>query len=72
MAKQDNETTYKLNQELQALPFPEKPIAKEFIERLPKMSAIELMFAMNERSERYPSFTDKMYLILMKNRRKQE
>lgn len=47
IAKQDDETTYGLVQELQAFLFPEKPFAKEFIERLPQMSAIELMFAMN-------------------------
>ena len=47
IAKQDDETTYRLVQELQAFLFPEKSFAKEFIERLPQMSAIELMFAMN-------------------------
>jgi hypothetical protein len=47
MTKQDDETTYRLVHELQAFHFPEKPFAKEFIERLPQMSAIELMFAMN-------------------------
>jgi hypothetical protein len=47
IAKQENETTYRPVHELQAFLFPEKPFAKEFIERLPQMSAIELMFAMN-------------------------
>ena len=47
IVKQDDETTYGLVQELQAFLFPEKPFAKEFIERLPQMSAIELLFAMN-------------------------
>lgn len=51
MVKQDDETTYSLVQELQAFLFPERPFAKEFIERLPQMSAIELMFAMNGMNE---------------------
>lgn len=51
IVKQDDETTYRPVQELQAFLFPEKPFAKEFIERLPQMSAIELMFAMNGLNE---------------------
>lgn len=47
MLKQDDETTYQVAQELQAFSFAEKPFAKEFIKRLPQMSAIELMFAMD-------------------------
>ncbi|KGX91854.1 hypothetical protein [Pontibacillus marinus] len=37
---------YKIDNELQAFSFSDHDFARQFIERLPEMSAIELMFAM--------------------------
>jgi len=38
---------YKIDNELQAFSFSDHEFAQQFIEHLPEMSAIELMFAMN-------------------------
>lgn len=49
--KKTGDTNYKLLAELQSFLFPDAFSAKRFIEHLPQMTAIELMFMMNSQTK---------------------